>query len=257
VTIVTESGLRARLRQPRTGARVTVPRGATLSPSARDFVAHWGLDVVETDDAQVAPTGSTVEWDRPTTFPVVVGGEAPRCVTCGGTVTDKPDRLTQLDACHLAPKTVPRIRLRGRLDSLQALALLAAARATACGSPNLAGHLGSIAAYCRELLSAEYNQRPAAPPRIGGRDEATAHAATHDPRGAFGIDHLTPGPDDPEPLLWCNHLRCQIREVEVVALDAFPSPHHEAGASVVHGLNRLSSAVYDLELQLVAAGGRW
>jgi hypothetical protein len=47
-----------------------------------------------------------------------------------------------------------------------------------------------------------------------------------------------------------------VREVEIVALDTFPSPHHPYGASIVHGLNRLSSAVYYLELRLVAGGGR-
>jgi ethanolamine utilization cobalamin adenosyltransferase len=259
VIVVTESALRERLRQPRVGARVTVPPGASLSPAARDFVAHWGLEVVEGDDRvhRASNEGEAAAWDRPATFPVVLEGEAPRCVTCGSAVSDKPDSLTQLDACHFAPKTEPRIRLRGRIDSLQALALLAASRAGAGDAPQLARHLGTVAAYCRELLSAEYNERPAAPPELDGRDEAAVHAATHDPRGAFGVDHVTPGPDDPEPLHWCNHLRCQIREVEVVALDAFPSQHDPVGASVVHGLNRLSSVVYELELRLVAAGGRW
>ena len=36
------------------------------------------------------------------------------------------------------------------------------------------------------------------------------------------------------------------------ALAAFGSPHHSYGASICHGLNRLSSLVYYLELRLMA-----
>jgi ethanolamine utilization cobalamin adenosyltransferase len=267
VTVLTESELREQLRRPRTGARVVVPPGAVLSPAARDFVGHWRLELVEEPQDAGGPNtggraaldrpGAPRGWDRPSTFPVVLEGETPRCVTCGGEVHGKPDGLTQLDACHFAPKTTPRIRLRGRIDSLQALALLAAARVAAGGNPTLARHLSTVAAYCRELLSAEYNERPAAPPELEAGDTEQVHRATHDPRGELGVDHLTPGADDPEALHWCNHLRCQVREVEVVALDTFPSPHHPYGASIVHGLNRLSSVVYYLELRLLAEGGTW
>ncbi|MCL3859791.1 hypothetical protein [Actinotalea sp. K2] len=255
--IVTESALREQLRQPRAGAQVTVPRGATLSPSAQDLVAHWGLVLVEADPVESPRAGPAgrASWDRPSTFPVRLGTATPTCTTCGGPVDVKPDALTQLDACHLAPKTHPRIRLRGRVDSLQALALLTAARAREAGSAELARHLGTVAAYCRELMSAEYNERAAGPVEVDGLDEAAVHDVTHDPRGRLGVDHLTPGAGDPELLHWLNLLRCEVREVEVLALEAFGSPHHPYGASVVHGLNRLSSVVYYLELKLVAAGG--
>ena len=255
--IVTESALREQLRQPRVGAQVTVPRGATLSPSAQDLVAHWGLVLVEAEPLESVRTGppGRAPWDRPSTFPVRLGPDTPTCTACGGTVTDKPDALTQLDACHLVPKTHARIRLRGRVDSLQALALLAATRALREGSGELARHLGAVAAYCRELMSAEYNERPAEAVEVDGLDEAAVHEVTHDPRGHLGVDHLTPGDGDPELLHWLNLLRCDVREVEVLALDAFGSPHHPYGASIVHGLNRLSSVVYYLELKLVAAGG--
>ncbi|GAB2859256.1 hypothetical protein [Nocardioides pacificus] len=256
--IVTESALREQLRRPRAGARVTVPAGAALSPAAADFVAHWQLELVEGQSPPATSEGrgaASPSWDKASSFPVVLEGAAPRCTTCGTTVTDKPDVLTQLNACHFAPKNAPRIRLRGRVDSLQALALLVAARAGAAGHPELQQHLGTVAAYCRELMSAEYNERLAAAPSVDGRSESEIHAATHDPRSELGVDHLLLAPVDPELLHWLNLLRCQVREVEIVALDAFESPHHPFGASIVHGLNRLSSIVYYLELRLAAREG--
>lgn len=252
--IVTESALREQLRRPRLGAAVSVPPGAVLTPAAQDFVAQWRLEIEEAPTPS-APAVHATDWDRPSTFPIVRDGELPRCTACGEPVRDKPDRMTQLDACHFAPKTAPRIRLRGRLDSVQALALLAGSRAYASGEGSLASRLDTIAAYCRELLAAEYHEREAAPVELDGHDAAQLQALTHDPESMLGIGHVLPSVVDPELLHWLNVLRAEVREVEIVALDAFPSPHDLSGASIVHGLNRLSSAVYYLELRLAAGTG--
>lgn len=313
--IVTEAALRSQVRPPRVGATVRVPPGATLSPAASDFAAHWQLRLqesadlapsrgratargaraesagstargapdspggmtargtpnasggarargraVEADRSRAADGGLSTEggrhpsWDTPSRFPVVLEGDVPRCVTCHGEVRRKPDHLTQLSAHYFAPKTHGRIRLRGRVDSLQALALLVASRARAAGDEELVARLSTVAAYCRELMSAEYHERPAAAPVLDGLDEEEIHAATHDPDTRFGLPHLTPGVADPELLHWLNVLRCQVREVEVLALEVLPGDGWER--SVVHGLNRLSSVVYYLELELTAREAR-
>lgn len=239
--IVTEAALREQLRHPTQGASVSVPAGAVLSPAARDFVSHWRLQVEEAPTRPTAPA-----WDRASAFTFDP-------VPCEGMGEGKPDHVTQLQGGQLAPKTHPRIRLRGRLDSLQALALLAGHHARAGGADATADHLDTVAAYVRELLAAEYQLRPAGTMVIDGLDEQALHAATHDPRTALGVDHLTPASSDAEVLLWCNWLRAQVREVELAALDAFPDPHDPTGGPLVHGLNRLSSAVYWVELAHRAA----
>jgi ethanolamine utilization cobalamin adenosyltransferase len=247
-TLVTEAELREQLRQPSLGARVAVPPGAKLSPAAADFVKQWQLKVVEA--APDVAAGGAPRWDRPGEFPVRLEGEVPTCERCGMAVTSKPSHLTQVDATHFGAKNTPRMRLRGKLDSIHALALLAGARAAEDGDGELACELASVAAYCREVMSAEYLGRPVAPLVLAGRDETALHRATHDPRAVFGIDHLVPAIGDPEALLWLNHLRCAVREAELAALDAFP-PEAEitaARASLAHALNRLSSGVYLLAL---------
>ena len=252
--IITESDLRAQLRRPRRHARVTVPAGARLTQAADDFVRTWQLDVRE-----AAPTAATPPpWDRPGTFPVVLEGTTPTCTSCGMAVTAKPGHLTQLDASHFAPKTHPRIRLRGRLDTAHGLCMLVGHRARATGARELAGHLDSLAAYCRELMSAEYHGRAPAALEIAGQDEASLRAATHDPAAAVGIDHVVATLDDPELAHWLNLLRCEVREAETAALDALPPEHHPGseGGAVAHALNRMSSAVYYLLLRFAAASSR-
>lgn len=259
--IVTEADLRDQLRRPTSGARVVVPVGARLSPSAADFVKHWKLQLVEdggvlayaSPDAKAASGGSAA-WDTASAFPVVELGQVPTCTCCGMSVDAKPDALTQLNACHYAVKNHPRIRFRGRIDSLHAYVLLTQVKAVASGSDDLAKDLGTVAAYCREIMSAEYNERPVADVALQGWDEAALHQATHDPLGVLGVPHLTISANDPELQHWLNVCRTQAREIESTALDAFPSPHHPYGASICHAMNRLSSVFYFLQLRLAQGG---
>jgi ethanolamine utilization cobalamin adenosyltransferase len=183
------------------------------------------------------------------------------CAECGQPVRGKPEHLTQLDAGRFAPKTSPRLKLRGRVDSLHALVMLTAAYARRCRLPELAGHLDSLAAYCREIMSAEYHARAVAPLALLGRSEEELHAISHWPDRHLGLAHLVPGPDDHEILHWLNVVRSQAREVEVVALEAFPQtgwPDTSGlGESLARALNRLSSAIYVLELLFKAGELSW
>jgi ethanolamine utilization cobalamin adenosyltransferase len=263
VSILSEQELRERLGTVRRGAIVEVAPGVRLTPAADDLVRAWELELREVPAGDV-PGGPAPQptWDAPGRFPVVFEGDPPSCVTCGGQIRDKPSHLTQLDGRFFAPKTDTRVRLRGRLDSLQALSLLVAARAAGDGWSELAAHLGSVAAYCRELLAAEYHLRPPGALVIAGLDEEALHHASHHPEEAAGLDHLVPDGSHPEVLHWLNWLRCQVREAEVVALDAFPPEHHPGsdGGPLAQAVNRLSSAIYYLELRVAAAhgtGGRW
>ena len=269
--IITEAELRDRIRRPQRGMKVTVPPGTRFSPSARDFIAQWGLEVVEEaeqpPEEDVHPTsspaasshGSRPAWDKPATFPVDFSGDRPACVTCGQPVHHKPEHMTQLDATHFAPKNIPRIRFRGKLDSVQGLAQLVAARARAWHLPELAAQLDTLAAYCREIVSAEYNDREVAPLVVAGLDEAALREATHHPQRVLGIPHLTPGPEDHEILHWLNYLRAQVREAELDALDAFAPPpmYDPTRPDLIRAMNRLSSAVYYLELLFKAGRFDW
>lgn len=257
MAIMTESELRELLRQPQPGVTLTVPPGTRFSPAAQDFIKQWQLEVVFSEGAAGSPApnsaGSRPAWDRPAEFPVKMEGPLPTCATCGMPVTSKPEHLTQVNAEHFAPKNIPRIRFRGKMDTLHALVLLVGAQARAAQRPDLAAHLETLAAYCREIMSAEYNERPVAPLTLAGVDEEALHKATHHPEETLGVSHVLPQAGDMPLLLWLNYLRCQARETELSALDAFAAgpEYRVANPSLVKAVNRLSSAVYYLELLLV------
>ena len=248
MTVISEADLRTQLRCPSRGAVVDVPPGASLTPSARDFIKEWGLQVREvlTEEPGTGRPASLHE----SIFPVVKPEQPPRCGTCQGEITRKPDALTQLNATQYVHKTHPRIRLRGQADSLHALVLMTQAQSTSLGPPWLTEALGVLAAYCRELTSAEYNERPVDSLELPGWDEKAIHKATHDPDGVLGVPHATIDGTSPILMHWLNLCRTQCRELELTALGTFPDPEHPFGPSLNHALNRLSSAFYLLQLRL-------
>lgn len=256
--ILTESQLRERVRQPQDGMKLRLPRGTIFSPSAMDFIKQWHIEVsYEDSGASFSGEGTAAEraaaeraeWDKESVFPVNLKGELPHCITCGTPLAKKPEHMTQLNAEIFAPKINDRIRLRGKLDTLQALCLLIGSVARGQDALSTALMLETLAAYCREMMSAEYNERLVQPLTIGGLDEAELRKATHDPQEALGIPHLTPNTQDSMLLLWLNYLRCQVREAEIVAIDCFGGDSYGKDIyGLVQAMNRFSSAVYYLEL---------
>ena len=259
MNIVTESELRE-LWQNGRGQLPPFPPGTRFSAAAQDFLKSQRLEVRFEAAGVGSPGPVQADWNKPGTFPVVLTGPMPVCTECGQPLHAKPEHLTQLDAGHFAPKTHPRLILRGRVDSLNGLVMLTAAVARRFDLLDLARELDTLAAYCREIMSAEYNLRPAAPLSLLGKNADELHDISHWPEKHLGIPHLVPGPHDHEMLHWLNVLRTQSREVEVVALQAFPPDGLDpagVGASLAHALNRLSSAVYVLELYFQAGKLSW
>ena len=158
--------------------------------------------------------------------------------------------MTQLNDEVFVVKTHPRIRLRGKFDSLHALVLMAECQARSTGPDWLAESLAVLAAYCRELTSAEYHQRVVAALSLPGWDEKSIHKATHDPDSVLGVPHETLDGSSPVLSHWLNLCRTSSRELEIEALTALPSQDDPFAVSLNHALNRLSSAFYFLQLRL-------
>lgn len=253
--VITESELRALWRDGKSPLP-PFPRGTTFTPSALDFLKSHHLETQIEDShapAPLAQDGSppgSVEagrpaWDKPGEFPVMLTGPIPVCIECGQPLKHKPEHMTQLDAEHFAPKTHARIKFRGQLDVLHALVMLVGAMAREKNLPRLAGYLDTLAAYCREIQSADYNNRPVGELALAGKTAEEIHAISHHPDRYLGIQHIVPGPEDPLVLHWMNYLRTIARQTEILVLEVYPPPERE---DLVLALNRFSSAVYFLEL---------
>ena len=268
MTFITESELREYWKNGQ-GKLPSFPPKTRFSAAALDFIKAHNIHIIHSsspkepevnqpkaDDLATTASG----WDKPGQFPVVLSGDIPVCQECGQPLHAKPEHMTQIDSGHFAHKTNPRLLLRGRVDSLHAIVMLTASIARRYELPELARHIDTLAAYCREIMSAEYNLRPVMPLIMMSLSEDQIHDASHWPEKYVGIPHIVPGAQDHEVLHWLNMLRSQCREVEIIAIQAFPQSEFDTeniGASLARAFNRLSSAVYVLELYFTVGVLSW
>ena len=177
----------------------------------------------------------------------------------GMAVPEKPAGYTHLfDDLSLVPKTHPAIRLRGRLDLLQAQALETAVVARAAGRADTASALEEVLQFLRALLAAEVTGRPVPELALAGLSAEDLHRVSHDTTGYLGVGWVLPEPAMGALVSKLNLLRAACREVEIAAQEQLAaSGHVDAGdqARMLHGLNRLSNALYVLVCREVVRGG--
>lgn len=185
------------------------------------------------------------------------GGTLPyRILESGLELAEKPDACTHLfDNRSLVPKGHPAIRFRGKLDLLQALVLDAQVAAHAEGMADIVSDLEDVLRFLRQLLGAEVSGRPMPVLSVGGFDAEELHRLSHNTMKFFGVGWVVPDVTMGATAVKLNLLRATCREVEIAASDAYGDESHLAPANrdaLLHGLNRLSNAIYVLVCKVVA-----
>lgn len=178
-------------------------------------------------------------------------------------IETKPDDYTHLfDNRSLVRKDHPVIRWRGKLDLLYAQVLEAAVEARRAQMGNLERDLRDVLRYLRALMSAEVSGKPVPDLVIQGFGAEEMHRLSHHTCEFFGVGWVEPDPDLGPVASRLNLARAYCREVEIAALDCFAVETHlspENRDRLIHGLNRLSNALYVLVCKTVAiskpAGG--
>ena len=161
--------------------------------------------------------------------------------------TAKPEEMTHLNASRLVSKDHPRIRFRGKVDSLQAQIVMAQLALESDGDyAPLVAELEGILTLLREVIRSEVLDEPLGERDILGLTAEELRAQSHDPKKYFGVDPMTP----PSRTLgrtwgWMNLLRTTAREAETVAVEAFARPS-AAQRQILQVMNRLSSAFHIL-----------
>ena len=237
------------------GTELHLPLDAKLTPAARALLHERRIQVKYADEAgrvflDETPDARTPELKR--VHPLT--GDAARhtgsCLMCGQAIGKKPDTLTHLDAGSLIVKNDPRLKLRGKLDSAIAHAVLTQAEFDPQGRfPALLLWLADIRSALGNALKAEVAGTDMPPVAMGDMDEETIHALSHNPLKYLGHDHLVPEAGQGVRVARLNLLRAQIREAELYAADVYIARDFTViRPDIMQGLNRLSSAVYVLML---------
>jgi ethanolamine utilization cobalamin adenosyltransferase len=166
----------------------------------------------------------------------------------------KPEYMTSLRAGSLVFKDHRIIKLRGKIDSLEAKFLETQFAFRRIGLKRQEKDIEEALDYTRAIMRSEVSGKEPPPMRLFDMDENEIHDRSHHPDKYFGVPHFMPiTVDDGEAILMLNVLRTMIRETEI---SAFEASRDESGApartDIVTALNRLSSALYVMMLRTKA-----
>lgn len=208
----------------RDGKRVFyLAKGDILTNDARDFLTREHIAVLPAEQA------------KPESYRLLNGG----------TVTEKPEQYTHLNAQVLVPKTHPRIRFRGMVDTLEAALLRCIGEVPRQKKP-----LEELLELARKLIRCDVLEQPVGAFEIDGLDEAQQRQHSHFPQKYYGIPHFMPQPTDSASVLALNWVRCIARQTELAAVAAFTDENGcPTRGDILQAMNRMSSMLYILMIR--------
>lgn len=218
-----EQAVRANIRN-RDGKRVYyLGKGDQLTSTARDFLRRERIEILPGSQA------------RPERYRLLSGGYA----------EEKPERMTHLNGEVLVPKTHPRIRFRGKMDTLEAELILCQ---LVPGAPE--GALGEILDLSRKILRCDVLEEPLWQDTLCGLTQAEQRERSHMPQDYYGQPHFMPQASDGSVIAGLNRARCFAREAELAAVEAFSDRDGNLiREDIPKALNRMSSMLYLLMIQ--------
>jgi len=221
--LYTEEMVRANIRN-REGARVFyLGRGDQLTSSARDWLTRERIEILPAEQA------------KPERYRLPGGGY----------LEEKPEHMTHLNGEVLVPKTHPRIRFRGKVDTLEAELLL-------CQTvkKELAASVEEILALTRKIIRCDVLEEPLQWEKLCGLTESEQRKCSHFPQEYYGQPHFMLSAADGAVIARLNRARCAARETELAAADAFSDREGNlTRGDILQALNRMSSMLYILMIR--------
>ena len=193
-------------------------------------------------------TSSARDWLQRERIPILPGEQAKPeryRLLGGGWLEEKPEHMTHLNAEYLVPKDHPRIRFRGKLDTLEALLIQCQLEV-----PEAAGQVGEILALARQIIACDVLGRPLQWQTLCGLTEQEQRKRSHFPQEFYNQPHFMPGAEDGVRIAALNRARCAAREAELAAVTAFRDPEgNPTRMDILRAMNRMSSMLYILMIE--------
>ncbi len=223
-----EEAVRANIRN-REGKRVFyLGRGDQLTSAARDWLSRERIEILSGERA------------RPERYRLLSGGYT----------EEKPEHMTHLNAEVLVPKTHPRIRFRGKMDTLEAELI-----ACQLAQERLITPVGEILALARQIIRCDVLDEKLQWDKLCGLTEQEQRKRSHFPQDYYGQPHFSPSAADGAVIARLNRTRCAAREAELAAAEAFSDREgNPTRPDILQALNRMSSMLYILMIQEKSRG---
>ncbi|MEG2096556.1 MAG: ATP-binding protein [Pseudoflavonifractor sp.] len=244
---ITEDILRTELRNDQPES-YSIPEGKILTPAAREYLQQRKIKIIRGGVPEEGPRVVATEIP-PMPQVIMAAPEAPRAkfvdYETGAFYMEKPEHMTHLYGNVLVVKNHPRILFRGKLDSLQALVVLAQVNIAEGGKQKLLDDLSDILGALREMMRCDVLDQEFRRETIIGLTHAELRERSHDPKKFFGVQPMVlPDYTMGKDYALLNQLRAAVRETEVAAANAFREGTKYVRSDIIEELNRMSSALH-------------
>ncbi|MGI6424577.1 MAG: cobalamin adenosyltransferase [Tepidanaerobacteraceae bacterium] len=253
--VLTELDLRTNLKKMGQITAYKVPSGTILTPAARSFLSENKIDIIFSNDDEKGQREDKqdITQDYSVSNNKVSKNKRYFLIEAGVRIDEKPEAYTHLYANNLVPKYHPRIKLRGKIDSLEAHIIITQTKAKKRKMENMVKDLEDILTLARNILRAEVLSETLEEFTLIGLTEQEIREISHNPKKTLGIPHFMPTHEMGEMMAELNLVRTQVRETELAAVEAFFNPTKGLQREdIVKALNRMSSAVYVIMCRLKA-----
>lgn len=229
---------------------IHLKKGTFITPLAKEYLKSNSLEVVFED---ASATGGSFGKGVMSYTPIRKSGSR-RFIDfeTGEGYAEKPEHMTHLRENLLVSKDHPRILLRGKFDSLEALIMQTQVTVTNAGYRQIAEELDEIMNFVQILLACEVKDEPVPEIKLLGMNSQRLRYVSHHLTEEFGIEHSVPHYSMGEVCVMLNSVRTFIRETELIAVTAFTQDGKVTRPDIVEALNRLSSCVYIMFCKKVA-----
>lgn len=248
--ILTEADLRSG-KVVSTNGKITVSEGTFITPLAKEYIRDNGIEVSYSNKKM---SGGSFGKGVMSYSPIdKIGSNRFVDYETGKGYSEKPEYMTHLRENLLVSKNHPRILLRGKFDSLEALIMKTQITVLEDGYKNIAEDLDEIMGFVQILLACEVKDEPVPEIKILGMNSQRLRYVSHNLTEEFGIQHSVPHYTMGKTCVALNYLRTFVRETELYAVNAFYDEDNKVSRNdIVEALNRLSSCVYIIFCKKVA-----
>jgi ethanolamine utilization cobalamin adenosyltransferase len=248
--VITEVELREKYKKSQFST-FHLPQGCRLTPAAAQFLSERKIQVITDENSKLEL--KVQENEAKDNEKTQNQHQTENLKTEKKEVAKKPEHMTHLRGKTLVAKNHPRIKFRGKVDTLEALLISTIIDVEKLGLSDLARDLREFLQYVANMMRAEVMEETLPPLSIRSWSEKEIREISHNPQRYFGIKHFMPKPEHGKLIAQLNYIRTQCRELEVAALDAFYSSDGKVERKdILQAVNRFSSLLYVMMVGLMS-----
>lgn len=243
MAVLTESALRRQfIANKYKESVINLPNGTILTPAAKSFLQDRKITVEFFEEVDMKVTSKKQQKTEQVPTKAIDTSKIKYQVVNGGFMENKPEYMTTLSSNLLVPKNHRRIILRGRLDSLQAKIMEVQFQLADRKSLQLAEDLQEVLTFVMKLLELEVTGKALGDFKLLDMGEKEIQTIGFRPEDFFSVKLPLPDYEMGIEIVLLNVLRTEIREVEIVAYEAFEKEDGTLERTdLLLALNRLSS----------------